>query len=76
MRRLPEAWIARAEIRELRELTLYRHRLVHLRTSCKDQLHAVLAKLGIPVTCSDIFGTAGVGVAGRVRACRSPMPGR
>jgi transposase len=30
-----------------------------LRTSCKDQVHAVLAKLGVPVTCSDIFGTAG-----------------
>jgi hypothetical protein len=27
--------------------------------ACKDQVHAVLAKLGIPVTCSDIFGKAG-----------------
>ena len=26
------------------------------RTSVKDQVHAVLAKLGIPVTCSDLFG--------------------
>jgi len=25
----------------------------------KDQVHAVLAKLGIPVTCTDIFGTRG-----------------
>jgi transposase len=56
---LPEAWIAPAEVRELRELTRYRHKLVHLRTSCKDQVHGVLAKLGIPVTCTDIFGTAG-----------------
>jgi transposase len=32
---------------------------VHLRTSCKDQVHGVLAKLGVPVTCTDIFGTAG-----------------
>jgi transposase len=32
---------------------------VGLRTSCKDQVHAVLAKLGIPVTCSDIFGRWG-----------------
>jgi transposase len=32
---------------------------VGLRTSCKDQVHAVLAKLGVPVTCSDIFGKAG-----------------
>jgi transposase len=59
MGRLAEAWIAPQEVRELRELTRYRHKLVHLRTSCKDQVHAVLAKLGIPVTCSDIFGAAG-----------------
>jgi transposase len=59
MGRLPEAWIAPAEVRELRELTRYRQKLVSLRTSCKDQVHAVLAKLGVPVTCSDIFGTAG-----------------
>ena len=59
MGRLPEAWIAPPEVRELRELTRYRHKLVHLRTSCKDQVHAVLAKLGVPVTCSDIFGKAG-----------------
>jgi transposase len=59
MGRLPEAWIAPAEVRELRELTRYRQKLVHLRTSCKDQVHAVLAKLGVPVTCTDIFGAAG-----------------
>lgn len=59
MGRLPEAWIAPAEIRELRELTRYRIKVVRLRTSCKDQVHAVLAKLGIEVTCSDIFGVAG-----------------
>ena len=29
------------------------------RASYKDQVHAVLAKLGIAVTCSDIFGVAG-----------------
>ena len=59
MGRLPEAWIAPPEVRELRELTRYRHKLVHLRTSCKDQVHGVLAKLGVPVTCTDIFGVAG-----------------
>jgi transposase len=59
MGRLPEAWIAPAEIRELRELTRYRIKLVHLRTSCKDQVHAILAKLGVPVTCTDIFGVWG-----------------
>ena len=30
-----------------------------LRTSCKDQVHGVLAKLGVPVTCTGIFGVAG-----------------
>ena len=59
MGRLPEAWIAPPQVREVRELTRYRQKLVGLRTSCKDQVHAVLAKLGVPVTCSDIFGTAG-----------------
>ena len=56
---LPEAWIAPAEIRELRDLTRYRLKLVQRRSGCKDQVHAVLAKLGVPVTCPDIFGVAG-----------------
>ncbi len=59
MGRLPEAWIAPAGVRDLRELTRYGAKLVGLRTSCKDQVHGVLAKLGVPVTCSDIFGVAG-----------------
>jgi transposase len=59
MGRLPEAWIAPPEIRELREISRYRHKLVKLRTSCKDQVHGVLAKLGVPVTCTDIFGAWG-----------------
>ena len=54
-----EAWIAPAEIRELREITRSRQKLVQLRTSCKDQVHGVLAKLGIEMTCSDIFGAWG-----------------
>jgi transposase len=57
--RLPEAWIAPPPVRGLREVTRYRHKLVQQRTSCKDQVHAVLAKSGIPVTRSDIFGPGG-----------------
>jgi transposase len=57
--RLPEAWIAPPPVRALREVTRYRHKLVQQRTSCKDQVHAVLAKCGIPVTRSDIFGPGG-----------------
>jgi len=59
MGRLPEAWIAPAEIRELRELTRYRLKLVQRRSGFKEQVHAVLAKLGTPVTCTDIFGVWG-----------------
>src|SRR5690348_679120 len=57
--RLPEAWIAPPQVRQLRELTRYRIKLVRLRSSAKDQVHAVLAKLGIPVPCSDLFGAYG-----------------
>jgi transposase len=59
MGRLPEAWIAPAEIRELRELTRYRIKLVQRRSGYKEQVHAVLAKLGVPVACADIFGVWG-----------------
>ena len=59
MGRLAEAWIAPQQVRELRELTRYRIKLMRMRSSGKEQVHAVLAKLGIPVTCSDLFGTWG-----------------
>jgi transposase len=59
MGRLPESWIAPPEIRGLRELVRYRHKLVGIRTSCKDQIHAVLAKCGIFVPMADVFGAAG-----------------
>jgi transposase len=59
MGRLPEAWITPREVRDLRELTRYRQKLVGLRSNCKDQVHAVLAKLGMAVTCSDLFGAWG-----------------
>ncbi|MDQ2875673.1 MAG: transposase [Actinomycetota bacterium] len=59
MGRLPEAQLAPHEVRELRELTRYRVKLVRLRTSLKDQVHGVLARLGVTVTCTGIFGKAG-----------------
>ena len=59
MGRLPEAWIAPPRVRAVREVVRYRHKLVQQRTSCKDQVHAVLAKCGVPVTHSDIFGRGG-----------------
>jgi transposase len=58
MNRLPEAWIAPA-VRELRELVRHRAKLVALRTGLKAQVHAVLAKQGVRVRVSDLFGVAG-----------------
>ncbi len=60
MGRLAEAWIAPPEVRELRELVRYRAKLVHLRTGLKAQVHAVLAKEGVAVPMSDLFGPAGL----------------
>ncbi|MGH7691200.1 MAG: hypothetical protein ACREOA_00625 [Candidatus Dormibacteria bacterium] len=58
--RVPEAWIAPTEVRELRELIRYRAKLVSLRIGCKSQIHAVLGKFGVNVTMSDLFGVAGL----------------
>jgi transposase len=59
MGRLPEAWIAPPAVRELRELVRHRHKLTRMAASIKAQVHAVLAKNGIAVTVSDLFGVAG-----------------
>jgi transposase len=59
MGRLPEAWIAPPATRELRELVRHRAKLVGVRSHCKAQVHAVLAKCGIQVLMSDLFGVAG-----------------
>jgi len=59
MGRLAEAWVAPPAQRELRELVRYRAKLVHLRSNLKAQVHAVLAKEGVAVPMSDLFGIAG-----------------
>jgi transposase len=59
MGRLPEAWIAPPATRELRELVRHRAKLVGLRSHCKAEVHAVLAKCGVPVRMSDLFGVEG-----------------
>jgi transposase len=57
--RLPEAWIAPPETRELRELVRYRAKLVALRTGLKAQIHAVLAKEGIIPQLKELWGPGG-----------------
>ena len=66
MGRLPEAWIAPPATRELRELVRHRAKLVGLRSHCKAEVHAVLAKCGVPVSLNDLFGVAGNEVLDRL----------
>jgi transposase len=57
--RLAESWIPPDEVRQLRELVRYRAKLVALRSGLKAQVHAVLAKEGVRVPMSDLFGAGG-----------------
>jgi transposase len=59
MGRLPEAWIAPPEVRARRELVRHRHKLVQAATWLKAQVHAVLAKCGMHIEVSDLFGVSG-----------------
>jgi transposase len=75
MGRLPEAWIAPPATRELRELVRHRAKLVALRSHCKAEVHAVLAKCGIQVLMSDLFGLEGNELLDRLRdQQRLPTP--
>jgi transposase len=56
---LPEAYIAPPELRDLRDLLRHRATLVHLRTSIKNRVHALLARQGILPEHTDLFGKAG-----------------
>jgi transposase len=57
--RLAEAWIAPPELRELREMVRYRHKLVRLRSGLKAQVHAVMSKHGVLPARVDMFGPGG-----------------
>lgn len=59
MGRLPEAWIAPPELRQLRELVRHRVKLVNQRSGLKASVHAVLAKQGLWLPVSDLFGVRG-----------------
>src|ERR1700747_1947735 len=68
MGRLPQAWIAPPATRELRELVRYRAKIVAVRSGLKAQVHAVLAKAGVLIAVSDLFG-----VGGRQRLAKVPL---
>jgi transposase len=57
--RLAEAYIAPPAQRELRELVRHRAKLVSVRSGLKAGVHAVLAKQGVAVKTSDLFGPGG-----------------
>jgi transposase len=66
MGRLPEGWIAPPAVRELRELVRHRAKLVAWRSGLKASVHAVLAKQGLHVAMSDVFGVGGRQLLARV----------
>lgn len=66
MGRLPEAWIAPPATRELREQVRHRAKLVSMRSRCKAQIHAILAKCGVAVPMSDLFGVSGTELLDRL----------
>jgi transposase len=67
MGRLPEAWIAPPATRQLREQVRHRAKLVALRSGLKASVHAVLAKEGVRVAMSDLFGVAGQAMLDELR---------
>ena len=56
---LPTAYAAPREIRELRQLTRHRSKLVADRTRNKNRIHAALARRNINSPFSDLFGRKG-----------------
>jgi transposase len=67
MGRLPEAWVAPPEVRGLREAVRHRCKLVALRSGLKAQLHSVLAKQGVRVPMTDLFGVDGLRLLDELR---------
>lgn len=56
---LPESYLAPPEVRQRRERTRYRIALVRLHTGVKNRIQAILHRLGILHSFSDLFGKSG-----------------
>lgn len=56
---LPQAYRAPGPVRDARALMRYRHRLITLRSSLKNSIHAILAFRGIQQSFTDLFGKDG-----------------
>jgi transposase len=70
MGRLPEAYVAPPAVRELRELVRHRAKLVAWRSGLKASVHAVLAKQGVHIAVTDLFG-----LGGRQLLAKAPLDG-
>ncbi len=57
--RLPEAWVAPPEVRQLREIVRYRAKLGRLRSGLKQQVHQTLGKEGVIPQLDDIWRGGG-----------------
>lgn len=58
------SFIPPKDIRELREMTRYRSKLISMRTSEKDRAHNILEVCNIKLSCvaTDIFGVSGMAI--------------
>ena len=63
---VPEIWLPDPSVREARERARFRLHLVRHRTALKNRIHATLIAFGHPVPVSDLFGTAGRELLGRM----------
>jgi transposase len=64
---VPAIWLPTPGIRADRELARFRLHLVRHRTALKNRIHATLIAFGHPCPVSDLFGTAGRKLLGRLQ---------
>lgn len=55
----PESYLATPEVRQIRERVRYRTALVVIRTGVKNRIQAILHRLGLLHTFTDLFGKGG-----------------
>lgn len=63
---VPAIWLPDPGTREARERARFRLHLVRHRTALKNRIHATLIAFGHPLPVSDLFGTAGRELLGRL----------
>jgi transposase len=63
---VPAIWLPAPAVRGARELARWRLHLVRHRTALKNRIHAALIAFGHPCPVTDLFGTAGLALLGRL----------